>query len=460
MAGKLKGSIPPNQPGISTFINRTPTPTTKRPLNSPEAETPPVKKINMSDNMSEDLPPDLKLLYDSISRRLDERLDPLEAKVNILFDGESTLPKHVEDVAHVKHKQSAMEARLNMVERENVELKQKLTNIEDMILENSVIVNRFPEDKWEEPEPRREILNKELARLLPGETPEAKLLNAKSITIDKTERIGRYNPTKGRPIAIKFAYKKDADWLIACRKKLTKGIYVERQYCEETEYERRRLRPILTAARKLEEYRGKCCMEGTDLIIKGKRYNWSNLQDLPENISTTTVSSRQDATHYVYFSEMNPLSNFFPAPFEFEGMHYHSSEQYIQHSKAKFCEDVEMCTAIMQADTPVKCKQLGKEVRNCDLDKWNKSASELCFPGILSKFQQNSGIATFLRNTGSKILVECCYDDIWGNGYPLSNADCINPDVYSTRGIMGPLLEKVRDVLNNPPDSTATMNGD
>ena len=258
MAGKLKGTIPPNQPGITTYINRTSSPATKRLLNSPEAETPQVKKINMSDNMSENLPPDLKLLYDSISQKLDERLDPLESKVNTLFDGESTLPKHVEDVAYVKYKQSIMEARLNMVERENVELKQKLTKFEDMILENSVIVSGLSENKWEEAEPRRELLNKEFAKILPGETPEVKLSNAKALLIEKTERIGRYNPTKGRPVAIKFTYKKDADWLIASRKKLTKGIYVEHQYCEEREYERRRLRPILTAARKLEEYRGKC----------------------------------------------------------------------------------------------------------------------------------------------------------------------------------------------------------
>ena len=260
-------------------------------------------------------------------------------------------------------------------------------------------------------------------------------------------------------MAIKFAYKKDADWLIASRKKKTKGIYVERQYCDETEYERRRLRPILTAARKLEEYRGKCLMEGMDLIIKGKCYNWSNLQDLPENISAASVSSRQDATHYGYFSELNPLSNFFPASFKFEGVQYHSSEQYIQCCKAKLCGDTETCNSIMQASTPVKCKQLGKKVKNCDVDKWNKSAAEICYPEILSKFQQNSGIATFLHNMGSKTLVECCYDDVWGNGYPLSNAYCIDPNVYASQGIMGTILEKIREVLNEPSETTS-MNSD
>ena len=166
--------------------------------------------------------------------------------------------ENIKDVTHVKQKQLLMEARLNMVERENEELKQKLTNIEDLILENSVIISGLSEDKWEEEELRRELLNKELAKLLPGGTPEVKLTNVKALCIEKTERIGCYNPTKGRPIAIMFVYKKDADWLIASSKKLTKGIYIDCQYSEETEYERRRLRPILTAARRLEEYRGKC----------------------------------------------------------------------------------------------------------------------------------------------------------------------------------------------------------
>ena len=188
--------IPPNQPGITTYINRTSSPATKRQLNSPEAENPPIKKINMSDNMSENLPPDLKLLYDSISQKLDERLDPLESKVNILFDGESSLPKHVKDIAHVKYKQSIMEARLNVVECENVELKQKLTKIEDMILENSVIVSGLSENNWEEAESRHELLNMELAKILPGETPEVKLSNAKALQLKRLNALAVITPLR------------------------------------------------------------------------------------------------------------------------------------------------------------------------------------------------------------------------------------------------------------------------
>ena len=51
-----------------------------------------MKKVNMS----EKLPPDLKLVYDSLSQKWDERMDPLEAKVNALFSEEANLPKHME----------------------------------------------------------------------------------------------------------------------------------------------------------------------------------------------------------------------------------------------------------------------------------------------------------------------------------------------------------------------------
>ena len=96
MASKLKLTSSPNQPGISDFIakhSNTPqsrsnlststpqTPKVKRPLSSSEMNTPPTKKMNLCDQ----LPPELKLLYDSLSQRWDERLDPLESKVSALF---------------------------------------------------------------------------------------------------------------------------------------------------------------------------------------------------------------------------------------------------------------------------------------------------------------------------------------------------------------------------------------
>ena len=108
----------------------------------------------------------------------------------------------------------------------------------------------------------------------------------------------------------------------------------------------------------------------------------------------------------------------------------------------------------MQATSALKCKTLGKEIQNCDNEKWNQVASEQCFPGILSKFQQNACIASFLKNTGTKTILECCYDEVWGNSIPLSNPDCINPKKFKNQGILGSMLEQVREILLNPTVNT------
>ena len=94
------------------------------------------------------------------------------------------------------------------------------------MLENCVILTGLNEDKCEDPIPRRNLIDKELASILPGEDDEEKLTKAKAIKIVNTEQIGRYNPTKGRPIAIKFAFKSDADWILSCKKNLKTGIFM------------------------------------------------------------------------------------------------------------------------------------------------------------------------------------------------------------------------------------------
>ena len=61
----------------------------------------------------------------------------------------------------------------------------------------------------------------------------------------------------------------------------------------------------------------------------------------------------------------------------------------------------------------------------------------LCYPGLLSKFEQNPGLSSFLRNTWNKTIHECCYNNVWGNGLPLSDPRCLDPKVYEKQGILG-----------------------
>ena len=406
----------------------------------------------IDDNQTVNLPPELKLLYMSLTKMVEQKMQPIEKIENnmkTLLKDRELLPEYVQKVQNLEHNAKQLTSKVEKIEQENQELKQKLVRIEDKLLENNLVISGIEEPKFEEDGPRHEKLDVIIAKALPGETTEEKLEKARKLDIVSTVRLGKYNPIRGHPISVAFVKKADADHVYNSKKLLGKGIYVDREYSSTTESERKRLRPILRAARRLDEYRGLCKLEGTELTIKGKRYSFDNLHDLPANISTHVVSSRQNEQYYGFFGEYSPLSNFHPAPFTHEGVKYHTSEQYIQKMKADFCKDRDASAQIMLATTPYECKKLGRGVKNCNAEAWNSAAMDLCYPGILSKFVQNPGLSSFLRNTGNKTILECCYDDVWGNGIPLSDPRCLDPKVYEKQGILGFMLENIRRELNS-----------
>ena len=87
MAGKLKISLDTSQPGIATYIQKQRSNSVKRALSSPTKDQP-SKKSNMEvtqgsnaecDSRLKDLPPELKLLYDTLNVRLlsiESKIDP------------------------------------------------------------------------------------------------------------------------------------------------------------------------------------------------------------------------------------------------------------------------------------------------------------------------------------------------------------------------------------------------
>jgi hypothetical protein len=62
-------------------------------------------------------------------------------------------------------------------------------------------------------------------------------------------------------------------------------------------------------------------------------------------------------------------------------------------------------------------KQLGKEVKNFNTDRWNKVCFSIVYKGNYAKFTQHDDLKRELLSTGNTILVEASsYDQIWGIG--------------------------------------------
>ena len=94
----------------------------------------------------------------------------------------------------------------------------------------------------------------------------------------------------------------------------------------------------------------------------------------------------------------------------------------------------------------IECKDLSQNIRNFNESKWKQVAGNLCHPGIRAKFEQNPLVLdTLICKTGHKRIVECASDHLWGMGLSLGNPECLNSSKWISQGILGQILEDIRN---------------
>ncbi|MCG8621437.1 MAG: NADAR family protein, partial [Proteobacteria bacterium] len=359
----------------------------------------------------------------------------------------------------LKEENIELTRRLNHVEEQNRKLTRRVCALENKLLESNVIFSGIPESTWEEASARKEKIIEAIASTVLGQTYQERYEVAKWMTIKNTRRIGTYKAMKTRPISVEFMNKEDAEYVLQNRKYLPEQVFVDKEYCQETEESRKVLRPYLRAARKLTKYQKKCKLDGDTLIIKGITYNVNTLDKLPDDLNGFNISSKSTNNVFGFFGNLNPFSNFHQTPFIYEDKRFHCSEQYIQFTKAIHFKDKQTSELILNATNAWECKQLSKEITNYDKENWERNAKLLCSPGINSKFEQHPTLQQLLLTTHDKVIVECCYDPVWGTGVPLHDEDSLNPAKWNNQGILGEILEDIRARLKTT-HSTATREGE
>ena len=150
-----------------------------------------------------------------------------------------------------------------------------------------------------------------------------------------------------------------------------------------------------------------------------------------------------------FFGELNPLSNFHPAPFVYNNIKYHCTEQLIQHQKAKLFGNKDTAENILNTPDALGCKRLSKEISNYNHDTWKREAKTRCEEGIKAKFFQNSNLRDYLISTGDKKIAECCGNKFWGMGIPLYEEDCLNQSKWSQQGLLGEILVNIRTNISD-----------
>lgn len=142
------------------------------------------------------------------------------------------------------------------------------------------------------------------------------------------------------------------------------------------------------------------------------------------------------------------LSQWFPASFILDELYYPSAEHFMMVQKAQLFSDEETLAAILATASPQVAKQLGRQVKNFDEERWQQHCFDYVVRGNLGKFSQNLALRDFLLNTGVQVIVEASpRDPIWGIGMGASNSNANHPEQWRGQNLLGFALMQVRAQL-------------
>ena len=148
----------------------------------------------------------------------------------------------------------------------------------------------------------------------------------------------------------------------------------------------------------------------------------------------------------LFTGKTNIYSQFYTCEFIIGEKKFNCAEQWMMYSKAIFFNDEETAQKILNESSPKEIKQLGREVKGYDDDKWILIADEIVYMGNLNKFNQNPELKEKLLKTGNKLIYEAMnYDKRWGTGFDIENS-LKNKDKWGENRL-GKAIMRVRETL-------------
>ncbi|MBQ3193306.1 MAG: NADAR family protein [Oscillospiraceae bacterium] len=164
--------------------------------------------------------------------------------------------------------------------------------------------------------------------------------------------------------------------------------------------------------------------------------------------NTVSSNNKKFVFFWQAYQENGHFSQWYPAPFRVEGIHYFHTEQYMMAKKALLFGDTRTYNKIMKESDPAACKALGKSAANFNQQLWDACKEEIIYNANYAKFSQNPGLKAALLATGDAIIAEASpYDRIWGIGLKASDPDSQNPKKWKGQNLLGKALMRVREAM-------------
>jgi hypothetical protein len=164
-----------------------------------------------------------------------------------------------------------------------------------------------------------------------------------------------------------------------------------------------------------------------------------------------------ESLKYVFFWGHQPgkagitsscFSQWYEAPFVIDGQRYATAEHFMMAEKAALFSDLTAKARVLEAPTPGAAKALGRGVSGFDEAVWVENRFAIVVQANLAKFTQNPELRAFLKQTGSRILVEASpVDNVWGIGLAQDDERANNPNQWEGLNLLGFALMEIRSRL-------------
>ncbi|MFI5911109.1 NADAR family protein [Dactylosporangium sp. NPDC051541] len=178
----------------------------------------------------------------------------------------------------------------------------------------------------------------------------------------------------------------------------------------------------------------------------------TNLEDLRRLVN---AGSR---VKYLYFWGNQPrldgtlgpscLSQWWPSPFDVDGVHYPTAEHYMMWRKARLFGDTATADRVLSVGHPNQAKALGRIVKGFDDAVWERERFAIVTDVSRAKFSSTDELRTYLLGTGTRVLVEASpLDRVWGIGLAADDEAAANPDRWRGLNLLGFALMRARHDL-------------
>ena len=141
------------------------------------------------------LSPELRIFHDLMKKQLDDtmskKLSPLQKNLDKLLKDKKKRDKQLKELKQLTSNAESMQEKCNRIERENIELKNKVTRLEDKSLENNLIIQGIEESEWEQVEETTSKIRKAIMDALPHSRKNDRYEASLKILIHKVKRMGR-----------------------------------------------------------------------------------------------------------------------------------------------------------------------------------------------------------------------------------------------------------------------------